>query len=759
MLESRHANGLTRRAFLARSAGTSLVMGFALNGTATLAAGAVDDPVLAPTVWYELDARGSLLVNVAKGEMGQHVGTMLARIVADELGADWSRVSIRHVDSDPRWGVMITGGSWSTFTSFKLMSQAGAAGRLVLIEAAGARFGMKADACHTDNGYVVGGDRRIAFAEIVRHGEFARTFTPEQLAELPIKSPVDRRMIGKPVAALDIPGKCTGTTRYGIDATADGVVQACPLLPPTRFGSVVRSVDDSAAREVAGYLGYEQLTDPSETLQGWVVVLGETTWAAQDAARRIKVDWLPGHAANVDENDLMAEGQRLVEAPDSGALLIDDGDVDTARAGAATSHDALYRTHTVLHFAMEPLNALAAFDGQTWHIHAGCQWQSLTLPLLARALEIDEGRIVAHQYALGGGFGRRLVGDFILPAALTAKAIGKPVRIVFPREADSRFDCVRSPSVQKLEASFDRNRNLLGVHHAAAAGWPTLTLSPFLLVEGKDGGTIDPFSISGADHWYTFPNHRVRAINNTLAHDTFQPGWLRGVGPGWTAWGVECFMDEMAAIAGVDPVDYRLSMLDASGKNAGEAPHAVGGAKRLAHVLRVVRERAQWGRPLPARHGQGVAVTQGQERTMPTWVACVAEVSVDEETGRVEVHRLTLAIDCGTVVVPDGALAQAESAALWGVSLALHEGTRFEAGQVADRNLGSYTPLRMADVPELDIHFVESTAVPVGLGEPPMLPVAPAIGNAIFRASGARVRDLPIRDEDVLRAIAAARSS
>ena len=240
-------------------------------------------------------------------------------------------------------------------------------------------------------------------------------------------------------------------------------------------------------------------------------------------------------------------------------------------------------------------------------------------------------------------------------------------------------------------------------------------------------------------------NHRVRAINNDVAQRTFLPGWLRSVGPGWIGWGVESFMDELAQQAGEDPIAFRLAMLDAAGKNAGAAPNSVGGATRLAAVLEDVRDRCDWGRELPEGEGMGVAVCSGQERNMPTWVACVAHVAVDAETKAVNVKKIWQSIDCGTIVHPDGAMAQAEGATLWGVSLAVHEGASFVDGQVGQRNLDEYTPLRMADVPELDLKFMESSEFPMGMGEPPLISVPPAIGNAIFAASGIRARDLPIR--------------
>jgi CO/xanthine dehydrogenase Mo-binding subunit len=298
--------------------------------------------------------------------------------------------------------------------------------------------------------------------------------------------------------------------------------------------------------------------------------------------------------------------------------------------------------------------------------------------------------------------------------------------------------------VARFDAAFDSDGALSAVDHAAAAGWPTLAMAPGFLGEGVDGqGKFDGFSINGADHWYSLANHRVRAINNGLAQKTFLPGWLRSVGPGWIGWGVECFVDEIAAKLGLDPIEYRLSLLDAQGRQSGSAPMQVGGARRLAAVLEDVRNRSRWGRSLPAGEGLGVAVAHGQERAMPTWSACVAHVAVDGN--KVRVKKIWQTLDCGTVVHPDGAMAQAEGATLWGLSLALHEGTEIENGQVKDRNLDTYTPLRMADVPELDIKFMASDEFPTGLGEPPLIAVAPAIGNAVFAATQKRVRDLPIR--------------
>ncbi len=743
---------ITRRTFIAGTAGTTLIMGLGTvlpgcsrdDAAKDLAAGASKQ--FSPAVWFVVDGTGSVLVNIAKAEMGQHVGTALARIVADELGADWSKVSIEHVDSDPKWGYMVTGGSWSVFTSFTMLSQAGAAGRTVLIEEGARMLGVDAGQCEARGGNVICGDEQVSFADIVAKSDITRTFTDEELAAMPVKAPADRDLIGKAAAALDVPEKASGAAVYGLDTELPDMVYAHPLIPPTRYGSTINAIDDTAAKDIPGYMQTLAIDDPSEIVQGWALVIAENFPAAMRAAAAVDVDWAPGPTAAVTEAHILKEGAKLTADPASGVKVVDDGDVEAARASAAKTHTATYTTSTLLHFTLEPQNALVEYKDGVFHIHSGNQWQSLILPYLAKALGVEETSIVIHQYYLGGGFGRRLFGDQMIPAALAARQLGRPVKLVFQRADDSRFDCVRSPSVAKFDASFDAEGALTGIEHAAAAGWPTLAMAPGFLADGVDGnGKYDTFSISGADHWYTLPNHRVRAINNDLAQRTFLPGWLRAVGPGWIGWGVESFMDEVAAMTGEDPVEFRLARLDAAGKNAGAAPNSVGGAARLAAALRDVAERSGWGRDLPAGEGMGVAVSHGQERNMPTWTACVAHVAVDAETRAVTVKKIWQTIDCGTVVHPDGAMAQAEGATLWGVSMALHEGTAIENGEVRDQNLDAYTPLRMADVPELEIRFMESTEFPTGLGEPPLIAVQPAIGNAVFAATGTRVRDLPIR--------------
>jgi isoquinoline 1-oxidoreductase subunit beta len=744
---------LSRRGFLIGMAGGAAAFGFARTGA--LADAEIGPGAFEPAIWYSIDGDGIVTVNIIRAEMGQHVGTALARILADELEADWDKVRLDMVDTDPKWGLMVTGGSWSVWATFPVFSHAGAAGRIALIQAGAKLLDVPADQCLARSGAVVAGDRSVSYADIVKRGDLKRSFTADELAKMPIKPASERRLIGHKADAIDIPAKTNGTTRYGIDARIEGMVYARPKIPPTRNGATVRSIDESAAKSVKGYIQSLALDDPSGTVPGWVMVFASSYPAAIRAADLVKVDWVPGDAANVSEQDILDHGAKQIADPKGGVLLVDDPGLDEAFRDAKSTLERTYTTSTALHFQLEPVNALAFEKDGVFEIHTGNQWQTLILPVLAQALRMPQEKIVMRTYALGGGFGRRLNGDYAVPAALAAKALGKPVKMVLTRPDDMRFDSFRSPSIQTLRMAFDANGKVTAMDHHASAGWPTEVMAQGFMSPGLYGLKYDPFAIAGADHWYDVGAQRVRALSNDVANRAFRPGWLRSVGPGWTNWAVETFMDEAAHAAGVDPVAFRARMLDGSGRNAGSAPNSIGGAKRQRAVVERVAEKAGWGATTPKDTGLGVATTFGQERDMPTWIACVARVRVDRSRGVVAVEKLTIVVDAGTVVSPDGALAQVEGAALWGLSLALHEGSEFVRGQVKDTNLDTYTPLRMGDEPELDIEFIDSSEVPVGLGEPATTVVGPAIGNAIFAAVGARLRHLPIRPAAVLQALAA----
>jgi CO/xanthine dehydrogenase Mo-binding subunit len=733
--------------------GAGVMLGYARRSLADETAGSPSE-LFEPTIWYSINPSGEVSINITRAEMGQHVGTALARIVADELEADWKKVRVVTVDSDPKWGEMMTGGSWSVWQSFPVLSRAGAAGRVALIEEGARLLGVSPQRCEARNGAVHANGRSIPYGDIVARGDLRRAYTPDQLKTIPIKKPADRRLIGKDTLALDVPSKTDGKGRYGIDAVVEGMIYGRPKIPPTRYDSKVISIDDSAAKRVPGYLQSVALDDPSGTAPGWVMVYADSFAAANRAADLVTVKWNSGPAAHVSEADIQHRAAALIADPKAGALVVDDPGVDAALTSAKHKLERTYTTSTVMHFALEPINALAFEKNGVFEIHTGNQWQTLILPVLAKALGRGQDTIVLRSYLLGGAFGRRLDGDYTVAAALAAKAVGKPVKMVCTRPDDMRFDCPRSPSMQVLRMGFGEGGRVTAMDHRAAAGWPSAAMAPAAMLKDARGVHYDPFAIWGADHWYTVGSHRVCALRNDLAERTFRPGWLRAVGAGWTNWAVESFMDEAAREIGADPVAFRLRLLDGTGRNSGSVPNSVGGARRQADVLARVAEKAGWGKPMPKDVGLGIASTFGQERGMPTWIACAARVRVDRASGHVTVEKLTLVIDAGTLIHPDSAAAQVEGAALWGLSMALYEGSEFVNGQPKDTNLDTYRLLRMGGVPEVEIEFLPSTEPPVGLGEAATTAVAPAIGNAIFAATGARVRHLPIRPEAVLQALA-----
>jgi isoquinoline 1-oxidoreductase subunit beta len=744
--------GPSRREFLVQMAGAVAVLGYAPS---VLAGAPANGPALIfePTIWYAIDRDGTVTVNVIRAELGQHIGTAVARILADELEADWSKVQVRTVDSNSKWGNMLTGGSQSVWVDFPLYSRAGTAGRMTLVEEGARLLGLPPTACTAEKSIVRGGGKWISYGDIVARGNLGRTFTPAELEKLPIKPVNRRRLIGKDTLALDVPSKVDGTGRYGLDASLEGMLYARPKIPPTRYDSKVVSIDDSAAHRVPGYVRSLVLEDVSGTVPGWVMVLGESFVAANRAADAVKVTWSSGAAAKISEQDIQARAAELIADPKPGSLLVDDPGVDATIASARHKLEQTYTTATVMHFALEPVNALAFEKDGVFEVHTGNQWPSLFVPVLAKALGRPAESIVIRSYLLGGGFGRRLDGDYMVPAALAAKAMGRPVKLVLTRADDMRFDCPRPPSRQLVRMAWDAPGQVTAMDHHAVSGWPTATLAPAFMPKGLNGVPYDPFEIHGADHWYTVGAQRVRALQNDLFDRNLRPGFLRSVGAGFTNWALESFMDEAAHAMGLDPVKLRLRLLDGAGRNAGAAPNAVGGARRQAAVLARLAEKVGWGTPTPKDVGLGIASTYGQERAMPTWVSCAARVRVDRSTGRVVVEKLTLVVDAGTIIHPDGAAAQVEGGALWGLSMALHEGTEIVNGQPKDSNLDTYTPLRIWQTPEVEVEFMPSSEVPVGLGEPGTPPVAPAIGNAIFAATGARLRHLPIRPKAVLEAL------
>ena len=742
---------LSRRSFIVGTSAAGLALGFAsVPGSSALAAPATP-ATFDPSVWYSIAPDGLVTVTCGKADMGQHIASTMAQLVAEELGASWKDMRVQLASNDPKYndpvlGVQITGGSWSTMMNFDAMSRAGAAGRIALTEAAAGMMGVPA-------GELVVRDSRIShpkskkslsFAEVVKSGKATKKFSADELKALKLKAPDQYTLVGQSIPQIDIPAKTNGTAKYGIDTFLPGMVYGKIVMPPVRYGATVKSVDDSAAKKVPGFIKAVTLEDKTGTTTGWVVAVANTFANAKKAAAALKVTYDNGPNAKVSSESLLAEAKRLQADNASGLFFVKNGDTAEALGKASKVMEAEYTTNINIHAPMEPMNATAQQQGDIWHVYTGNQFATRSGGIAAGALGIDPKFIVMHQAWLGGGFGRRLDGDMLVPAVLAAKAVGKPVKVIYSREDDTTMDFSRPLTFQKIKAGLDDSGKLIAFNHDVVSAWPTKRwgIPAFLSPDVEKKGALDAFTVNGADFFYTVPNHNVRAIINELAQSATPSGQLRSVAPCWTFWAVESMLDELAVASGKDPAQFRIDLLDGAGANAG-------GAQRLRNTLLAAMGLAGYGtKKLPKGEGMGVACVSSQERATASWTACVAHVAVDD-SGEVKVKKLTVATDVGTQVNPDGIRAQVEGAALWGMSLALFEKATMKDGAIEQTNFDTYTPMRMSQVPEVAIAVIANGEPATGVGEPAVTVVAPALANAIYNAVGARVRSLPITADAV----------
>jgi isoquinoline 1-oxidoreductase subunit beta len=740
---------LSRRSFLVGSAATGLVLGYA-------AVPGVDQALAAPSnfepsTWYSIGPDGLVTVTCGKADMGQHIASTMAQIVSEELGSSWKDMRVQLASNDPKFndpvlGAQITGGSWSTMMNFDAMSRAGAAGRTALTEAAAASMGVPAGELVVRNSTVSHpkSKKSMTFAEIVKSGKITKTFTPDELKAIKLKTPDQYTMVGVSVPQLDIPPKINGTAKYGIDVMLPGMVYGKVVTPPVRYGATVKSVDDAAARKVPGFIKAITLDDKTGSTTGWVVAVANTFANARKAADALKITYDNGPNAKLSSQSLLDEAKRLQALDDSGQFFVKDGDTAAAFGTAAQVLEAEYTTSINIHAPLEPMNATAEFKGDILHIYSGNQFATRSGAIAAGAAGIDPKFVVMHQMWLGGGFGRRLDADMMVPAVQAAKAVGKPVKVIYSRENDMTMDYSRPLTFQKVKAGVDGDGKLIALNHDVVSAWPTARwgIPDFLTPSVDKKGPLDSFTVNGADFFYSVPNHNVRAIKNEMAHTATPSGQLRSVAPGWTFWAVESMIDELAHAAGKDPAEYRIALLDGKGKNDG-------GAQRLRNTLLAAMGMAGYGTTkLPKGEGMGVACVSSQERATASWTACVAHVAVSP-SGEVKVKKLTVATDVGMQVHPDNIRAQVEGAALWGLSLAMYEKATLKDGGIEQTNFDTYTPLRMSQTPEVAVNVIANGDKPTGVGEPAVTVVAPAIGNAIFNACGARIRALPITAEAV----------
>lgn len=748
-LTERAPTDLSRRSFLVGSAATGLVLGYA-------AVPGLDEALAAPSnfepsAWYSIAPDGIVTVTCGKADMGQHIASTMAQIVAEELGTNWKDMRVQLASNDPKFndpvlGAQITGGSWSTMMNFDAMSRAGAAGRIALTEAAAGIMGVPAGELVVRNSTVSHpkSKKSMGFADIVKSGKITKTFTPDELKTIKLKTPDQYTMIGVSVPQLDIPPKVNGTAKYGIDVMLPGMAYGKVVTPPVRYGATVKSVDDSAAKKVPGFIKAVTLDDKTGSTTGWVVAVANTYANARKAADALKIAYDNGPNAKLSSQSLLDEAKRLQALDDSGQFFVKDGDTAAAFGTAAKVMEAEYTTSINIHAPLEPMNATAEFKGDILHIYSGNQFATRSGAIAAGAAGIDPKFVVMHQMWLGGGFGRRLDADMMVPAVQAAKAVGKPVKVIYSRENDMTMDYSRPLTYQKVKAGVDGDGKLIALNHDVVSAWPTERwgIPDFLTPSVDKKGPLDSFTVNGADFFYSVPNHNVRAIKNEMAHAATPSGQLRSVAPGWTFWAVESMIDELAHAAGQDPAQYRIALLDGKGKNDG-------GAQRLRNTLLAAMGLAGYGATkLPKGEGMGVACVSSQERATASWTACVAHVAVSP-SGEVKVKKLTVATDVGMQVHPDNIRAQVEGAALWGLSLAMYEKATLKDGGIEQTNFDTYTPLRMSQTPEVAVNVIANGDKPTGVGEPAVTVIAPALGNAIFNACGARIRSLPITAEAV----------
>jgi CO/xanthine dehydrogenase Mo-binding subunit len=743
---------LSRRSFLVGTAAAGLALGYSgvpgmLGADQAFAAPANFDA----SVWYSIAPDGIVTVTCGKADMGQHIASTMAQIICEELGANWKDMRVQLASNDPKFddpvlGAQLTGGSWSTTMNFDAMSRAGAAGRIALTDAAATAMGVPASDLVVRDSVILNPKSRksTTFAEIVKSGKITKTFTPDELKAIKLKTPDQYTMIGVSVPQLDIPSKTNGTAKYGIDVMLPGMVYGALVTPPVRYGATVKSVDDSAAKKVPGFIKAVTLDDKTGTTTGWVVAVANTYPNARKAADALKVSYDAGPNAKLSSQSLLDEAKRLQALDDSGLFFVKDGDTAAAFGTAAKVMEAEYTTNINIHAPLEPMTATAQQQGDIWHVYTGNQFATRSGAIAAGAAGVDPKFVVMHQMWLGGGFGRRLDADMTVPAVQAAKAVGKPVKIIYSRENDMTMDFSRPLTFQKIKVGLDAGGKLIALNHDVVSAWPTKRwgIPDFLTPSVDKKGGLDGFTVNGADFFYTVPNHNVRAILNEMAHNATPSGQLRSVAPGWTFWAVESMVDELAHAVGKDPAQYRIDMLDGKGANAG-------GAQRLRNTLLAAMGMSGYGtKELPKGEGMGVACVSSQERATASWTACVAHVAV-APSGEIKVKKLTVATDVGTQVHPDNIRAQVEGAALWGLSLALYEKATLKDGGIEQTNFDTYTPLRMSQVPEVAVSVIANGEKATGVGEPAVTVIAPAIGNAIFNACGARIRSLPITAEAV----------
>ncbi|MGA8049901.1 MAG: xanthine dehydrogenase family protein molybdopterin-binding subunit [Burkholderiales bacterium] len=703
----------SRRSFLKGTAATGggLVIGFVLPAAGRLAEAAA---TFQPNAYLRIAADNRVTVVCGLSEMGQGVLTAIPMLVAEELDADWSKVRVEQAPVDkafnnPIFGMQATGGSTSVRGHWEPMRKAGAAARAMLLAAAAETWKANKADCRTVNGMVVHkSGKKLSYGRLV-----AKASKQPVPANPKLKDPKEFKLLGHGLRRLDTPAKVNGSAKFGLDVRLPGMLIAVMARPPVPGGKAL-SVDDSKAKAIKGVRQVIQIP------QG-VAVLADGYWPAKQGRDALEIKWDDGPNAGLSSEGVT---RMLTEATAvEGKVGRNEGDIHSVAAAKAI--EARYEAPYLAHACMEPMNCTAWVKSDGVEIWAGTQSQGPSQGILGQVAGVAPGKVQVHTMFLGGGFGRRFAPDFTVGATLLSKMSGKPVKLVYTREDDMRAYYYRPASVTRFTGGLDAEGKPIAFS-ARVASPSIMEGSGFMKIPPTG---VDQLAVEGiADLPYDIPNLRIE-------YSRVEPGvqvWFwRSVGHSQNIFFSESFIDELAHEAGQDPFEFRRSLL-------GKQP-------RYKGVLEAAADKAGWGTPMPDGVHRGIAVAQ----SFGSYVAEVADVSVGQD-GKVKVHRVVAAVDCGMTVNPEIIKRQIESAIVYGLSAMLYGRITFKDGRVEQGNFDSYPVLRMNEMPQVEVHIVPSTENPGGIGEPGLPALAPAVTNAIFAATGKRIRRLPI-DPDLVK--------
>ncbi|HEX3466885.1 MAG TPA: molybdopterin cofactor-binding domain-containing protein [Candidatus Elarobacter sp.] len=695
---------LSRSEFLALT--SSCLVAAGIGGCAAPSA-----TTFAPSAWLQIHADGMITLFLSKVEMGQGTMTGLTTLVAEELDAPLRLFRTQFAPSSPEFlypgsHELGTGGSASMEESWLFLRRMGAAARAMLVRAAARQWSVDDAACVTRDATVVHPPTGRAAAYAVLVPAAAALAVP---VAVPLKHEREFRLIGKRGVRLDAPAKVDGSAKFGIDLVVPNMRYAAISRPPVP-GGTLRHVDDAKARAVPGVLDVV-------TISRGVAVIATNTWAAFRGKELLDLSWDDGPNAALDSATLFRESERLLADPAKVRIVRKTGALEHVRG---TTIEATYRGPFLAHVTMEPMNATADVRPDACEVWAPTQSPTRCQQQAARITGLPPAKCIVHPTFIGGGFGRRLQSDYVEEAVEVSQRIKAPVKVTWTREDDLAHDFFRPMSVNVIRGVVDERGDPVGLYHAVASESIIRLRNPdgFKKAHGVDGASLDGIIY---DFMYAIPNYTVGYVD--YEHRIPVGPW-RAPNANWNVFVVESFLDELAHAARRDPVELRLSLLARK--------------PRAQAALRVATARAGWGKPKPDGVFQGVALT-----FWDTIGAIVADVSM---TGGLKVHRVTAVIDCGTVINPDIVAAQTRGALAQGLSAALYEKVTIERGRPVQRNFDSYPVLRLRNMPEIDVSTMPSTAPPTGIGEPALPGIAPAVGNAVFAATGKRVRQLPFSD-------------